>query len=248
MILDDAQFSPHWIPSLIGLVLVISFCSLGMWQLDRAEQKRQLATDLNERKQQSPLVLNEYNVDSLKAKDFEHRTLTATGTYLPHKTVFVENRKHRGKTGFYVITPLLVADTGGLLLVNRGWVQADTRLALPVIDTPGNVVMVTGMATVPAEPVLDLRPDQLDHNSDIQRWPFFTLERFKQWSREPAFPWLLLLSADSDSGFVRRWPKPRVDDSMHIGYALQWFAFAIIVLLIWTKLSFIKQANREAVG
>ena len=80
MILDDAQFSPHWIPSLIGLALVISFCSLGLWQLDRAEHKRHLSVVLSERQQQSPLLLNEAHSSSLDAEEVEHRTLTAFGT------------------------------------------------------------------------------------------------------------------------------------------------------------------------
>ncbi|MCW8885057.1 MAG: hypothetical protein OQK12_07350, partial [Motiliproteus sp.] len=102
----------------------------------------------------------------------------------------------------------------------------------------------SGTVRIPEPPVLDLAGAPGDTDPG-QRWPFFTLDRYQQWTGQEIYPWMLLMAPESKAGFVRKWPKPRVDDAMHTGYALQWFAFALIVLFIWAKLSFKKQQTIE---
>ena len=54
---------------------------------------------------------------------------------------------------------------------------------------------------------------------------------------------MMLQSPQDDSGFVRQWPEPQANVGMHIGYAIQWFAFALIALLVWLRLSLQRSAE-----
>lgn len=174
----------------------------------------------------------------------EFRTLVAEGRLLKDKTVLIENRKHQGKRGFHVITPLL-ADSGQIVLVNRGWIPEQGQGESPNIPGPNGQVTIQGEANIPLPPALDLDL-KIDAADSMPHWPFLTLENYRAWSGLQTLPLLILQSPERSSGFIRQWPQPSANDAMHTGYAIQWFAFALIALLIWLRLSLHKQASGEA--
>jgi surfeit locus 1 family protein len=94
---------------------------------------------------------------------------------------------------------------------------------------------------IPQPPVIELKQEGTATVDALPRWPFLTLEHYNDWSGMDVLPFIVLLSAQEDNGFVRQWPHPRVSNMMHIGYAIQWFAFAIITLLVWLRLCLHKQ-------
>jgi len=218
------------------LILVPVFVGLGFWQLDRAGQKRQLASTQETRRNAPVLELDGRVLDS---DDVEHRMLEVSGIFIPEKSVFIENRKYRGKAGFHVITPMKIGTSDRYLPVNRGWVRT------PPKEEQSALVRVTGRAVVPQPPAIQLgggfAPD-----SSQRRWPFFTLENYAAWSGLAVYPFMVLQSPDDAHGFVRNWASKPVDETMHIGYALQWFAFALIVAVIWFRISLVKQSRKEA--
>lgn len=229
-------FRPHIIPTVIMLILVPVFIGLGFWQLDRAGQKRQLA-GTQETRRKAPVL--ELNGRVLNSDDVEHRMLVVSGTFIPGKSVFIENRKHQGKTGFHVISPVKIESSDRYLLVNRGWVRT------PPEEEHSAAVRVTGRAVVPQPPAIQLGGG-FAPNSSQQRWPYFTLESYSAWSGLAVYPFMVLQSPDDDHGFVRAWVSKPVDETMHIGYALQWFAFALIAAVIWVRISLVKQPGTEA--
>ena len=218
------------------LILVPVFVGLGFWQLDRAGQKRQLASTQETRRNAPVLELDGRVLDS---DDVEHRMLEVSGIFIPEKSVFVENRKFQGKIGFHVISLMKLESSNRYLLVNRGWVRT------PPKEEQSAAVRVTGRAVVPLPPAIQLgggfAPD-----SSQQRWPFFTLESYSAWSGLAVYPFMVLQSPDDAHGFVRSWASKPVDETMHIGYALQWFAFALIVAVIWVRISLVKKSMKEA--
>jgi surfeit locus 1 family protein len=58
-------------------------------------------------------------------------------------------------------------------------------------------------------------------------------------------PAVLLLDPDQPDGFVRDWPRPTggLAPALHLGYALQWFAFALIALVLWLRHAFHRTAR-----
>ncbi|MES9972348.1 MAG: SURF1 family protein [Candidatus Thiodiazotropha sp.] len=234
------QFRAQATPTIIMVILTPLFFGLGIWQLERAEQKRNQGASLEIRRKQPPLSLTGPQPD---AEQLLFRQVEVRGRYLNDKSVLIENRKHQGKTGFHLITPLQLLDSNNTLLVNRGWIahqQLDQALA--EIDQ-GETLTISGEVRIPKPPAIELKQGAVATTATPPRWPFLTLDHFSAWSGLEILPFIVLQSAQDEHGFVRQWPHPRVSDMMHIGYAIQWFAFAIITLLVWFRLSLHKRAE-----
>ncbi|MEW8584410.1 MAG: SURF1 family protein, partial [Candidatus Thiodiazotropha sp.] len=113
------QFRAQAIPTVIMVILAPLFCGLGLWQLDRAEQKRSQGSALEMRRKQPQLSLNGPLPD---AEQLLFRKVKAEGRYLNQSSVLIENRKHQGKTGYHLVTPLQLLENAGVVLINRGWI------------------------------------------------------------------------------------------------------------------------------
>lgn len=235
----NLQFRAQTIPTLLMVFLTPLFCGLGLWQLDRAEQKRNITSTLELRRKLPALPLGENLPD---AQDLEFRKLTARGRFLGKKTVLIENRKHQGKSGFHVITPFQLADNNRIVLVNRGWIPRQNNQ--PLFDTPNENIVIAGEVNIPEPPALQLAQTPSD-NVELPQWPYLTLDRYAEWSGLDILPFMILQSPKNTSGFVRQWPQPQSNAAMHIGYAMQWFAFALITLVIWLRLSLHRQPERN---
>jgi surfeit locus 1 family protein len=227
------QFRAQAIPTIIMVILVPLFTGLGIWQLDRAEQKRQLSAALESRRKQPALSLN---LALPPTGEREFRPVVAQGRYLADKTILIENRKYLGRTGFHVVTPLRIEGSERIVLVNRGWIPRERLDGDARPATPGERVTVHGTLALPQAPAIELQ--LADTPADTTpHWPYLTLDHFAQWSGLKILPFEILQSPEDPGDLVRQWPQPQFSDAMHIGYAIQWFAFALITLLIWFRLS-----------
>jgi len=50
---------------------------------------------------------------------------------------------------------------------------------------------------------------------------------------EPVEPWVLLLSPQAEDGFLREWQPGGMPATRHLGYAVQWFALAAALAIIY---------------
>jgi surfeit locus 1 family protein len=216
------------------MVLLVSlFTGLGIWQLDRAEQKRTLAAAQATQSKLPPLFLNN-GIPEIEELSFRH--VSAEGSYLFAQSILIENRKHLGKTGFHVITPLQLEGSNELVLVNRGWIPKDQYNGLESITTPNSRVTIQGKVHIPQPPAIEMGQPDLT-SREIPRWPYLTLQNYNAWSGLTIAPFAILQSGEDSGGFIRHWPATTFSDGMHIGYAIQWFAFALIAVIIWWRLS-----------
>ena len=227
------KFHAQAFPTISMVLLVSLFTGLGIWQLDRAEQKRSLAAAQDVQRQLPPLSLNS---DIPEAEAIAFRQVSAAGDYLFDKTVLIENRKHQGKTGFHVITPLKLEGSNEIVLVNRGWISRDQYQGPGSITSPNSRVSIQGKVHIPKPPAIEMGQPDLA-SQETPRWPYLTLDNYTAWSDLTIAPFAILQSPGDEEGFVRHWPTTSFSDGMHIGYAIQWFAFALIALIIWWRLS-----------
>jgi surfeit locus 1 family protein len=212
-------------------------CTLGFWQLDRAEQKRTEAAALDMRRKQPAITLADST--PVAADQLRYRKVQLQGKFIVEKTILIANRKYLGKSGFHVVTPLRLSDTGGVVLINRGWTEAAPSIDSSVLKNGTEPSSIAGEIRIPQAPAIELTP--VDDNRDsIPHWPYLTLDRYRQWSGLEILPFLVLQTSEDDLALMRQWPTPKVSDLMHIGYAIQWFAFAGIALIVWLRLSFQK--------
>jgi surfeit locus 1 family protein len=208
---------------------------LGLWQLDRAAQKTRLQADLDQRAELPPLGVAELAARELQADDQLHRRARIAGTWLPQHTVHLDNRQMQGRVGFYVLTPLLLAD-GSAVLVQRGWRARDfldrTRLA-PVPTPAGPVTLEGRLARSPAR----LYEFEAAASGPIRQ--NLDLDSFARETGLRLRPVSLLQTSDSAAdGLQRDWPRPAADVHKHYGYAFQWFALSALIggLHVWFRI------------
>jgi surfeit locus 1 family protein len=57
------------------------------------------------------------------------------------------------------------------------------------------------------------------------------LKELQQLTHENYLPFILQLDPSEPNGFERNWVNITVPPERHVGYAIQWLAFAIIILI-----------------
>lgn len=225
------RFRPRLVPGIAVALLLPLFLFLGYWQLQRAEEKRQLQNEYDARAN-GPAVQVEGRVQ--RPEDLQFYRVVARGYYETDYQILVDNRVHQGQAGYHVITPLRLADSPVRLLVNRGWVALGaSREQLPVVQTPSGLQQVTGVATVPSEKYFTLEKSEVRGN--WQRvWQNMDLNRYAGAVPFKIQPVVVLLDpASSAGGFVRDWGRLDAGISVHQGYAFQWFLLAAALVALY---------------
>jgi surfeit locus 1 family protein len=229
-------------PTLLFALPIPLFIGLGYWQLDRADQKRELARTMTERTEMPAEELTGM-VRDFAALDY--RKLMARGTFEADGQIYLENRREGGRTGFHVITPLHLEGSDVRVLVNRGWIPAERDGSPSHAPAASGVVTVNGDAYVPSAPALVLGGGAQAVASWGKRWPYLTIPLFAGQATYPVEPVMILQSPHDPNGFVRHWPRDLPGPGMHIGYAIQWFAFAAIAFVLYLRLSLVSGEAQE---
>lgn len=242
------EFRPGLWPSLIVTALLVLLIGLGFWQLDRAEQKRALLQGFKDRPAEAAIRLHA----GLEPRpEWRYRQTYARGTYDAAHQFLLDNRVHQGRAGYYILTPLRLANSDSMVLVNRGWVpQGRTRADLPELPVKSQgTVTVEGVIDFPAKNAFTLGEGE-DRASG---WPK-VLQRVRydlqasQLNSE-LLPLVVLLNPDQPDGFVREWTPIRTfGPARHIGYAVQWFALAValVILFFWSVKRPVEEAGQAA--
>jgi surfeit locus 1 family protein len=149
-----------------------------------------------------------------------------------------------GRVGFYIVTPLVLAD-GSMVLVQRGWLPRDLqdRTRLAPFATPAGDVVVGGRIALRVPRLYEFDGEasgMLRQNLDTDA---FARERSL-----PLRPWVVIQDQalqPQDDGLRREWPAPASGVDKHHGYAFQWFALSALTigLLVWFQ--FLRPARRD---
>lgn len=231
------RFAPRLLPTLAAALLVPLFVALGQWQWDKAAVKGDRQALLDARGAEPPVRLPASAAD---AESLRYRRVIARGEWEPARQILIDNRVHRERAGYHVLTPLRI-DGGPLrVLVNRGWVPAlPEHHRLPAIATPDGTVEIAGTAIVPGTRFFTLGGEAPADGPWRAVWQNLDLARYRAAVDFPLQPVVVQMAADSaGGGFVREWPRPDERIERHLGYALQWWSFAATTVLIWLFVNF----------
>lgn len=202
------------------LLASAGFVRLGIWQLSRLQQRRvaNLATTAARAAPAASITAASAGTDTLG----EH-FVVAEGRYDHAREILLRGEVLEGAPGVDVVTPLLLADGGPAVLVNRGFLPAPDAVSAVTDGTqePGPRT-VRGLAvplgSAPGEPIEHggrTTWRRLDAGALRQRLPYAIL------------PIYILQTPDSSlPRFPRRLAPPAVDEGPHLSYAIQWFLFA----------------------
>ncbi|WP_417530646.1 SURF1 family protein [Marinobacter lipolyticus] len=232
------QWQFDWRILLFAGVFLPLLVSLGIWQLERAEEKEQ------------QLLQWEQQAESLSWPRQEARGLsngrpvTLQGRY-SDLTWLLDNRTRDGVPGYEVLT-VFYPDEGSAVVVNRGWIRAPrTRDRLPRIDVPDEVLEIRGrLAEFPEPPVL------ADSETLDSGWPrrVQALPRAQAVAQESTLAAKVIRLSDSEQAGAYRadWEPDLMGPQTHYGYAFQWFSLAIALVILTVVASYRKTgANND---
>jgi surfeit locus 1 family protein len=233
----NREFAPRAWAVLLTAALIAAFVALGWWQVGRAREKQAMIASFQRGTQSSVELKGGVTVDELPR--YQH--VRAEGRYEPGHQVLLDNMPSQaGLPGFRVLTPFRRDGSERLLLVDRGWVPLGaTRQDLPPVFVSPEFRAVSGrLDTLPAPGV---RVGEAGVASDTG-WP-----RVLNFPRQPDLERVLgakvearivLLDPAAPNGYERVWrPAMQFGPERHLGYAIQWFAFALVTLVIFIALS-----------
>lgn len=197
---------------------------LGNWQSRRAEEKLELDKRFRAAMQAEPMDVRQ--LQSIP-EESDGRLVRAIGRFDEARTVFLDNRTHRGVAGFHVITPLFLESGGPPLLVLRGWVASDPahRARVPELPPLKQAVIVDGLVVVRLPQALQLaEPGPVAPDARI--WQYFDLRRYEQWAGLPVRPFMLRQMSPADDRLIREWVQPGASIDKNRSYALQWYSMS----------------------
>jgi len=200
------------------VILIITCFYLGLWQLERAEDKLAIQTDFV-----SQNAENYVDITSLISEPIRYKKIYAYGSFI-EPYFLLDNIVHKRKAGYYVISPFLIDSK--VLLVNRGWVDNYSRQNYPVINTPKDDVRINGYVKYPMQ-LLELSPE----NITLQE-PYVTqninIKQISKIIKKEIYPFIINLNENSKFSYTHIEEKNENNHLKHYMYAGQWFLFTII--------------------
>jgi surfeit locus 1 family protein len=232
--------SRQWILTTLLVILAMGVMArLGIWQLDRLEQRRAFNARVQAQLDQPALELAQAlqgsGISQRQLEGMEYREVVVSGEYDFSQEIALRNQVHDNQLGVHLFTPLRIAGSEESILVNRGWVPFDEfnqgNLARYREEGP---VTVRGRLRVSQElPELGRALDPTP-GPDSQRLESFmaaNVERIAAQVPYPLLPVYIQQSPDATwTGLPHRAQLELVlTEGSHLSYALQWFSFALIL-------------------
>ncbi|WP_064686218.1 SURF1 family protein [Rhizobium bangladeshense] len=224
------------LPVITGMLVLIALAiliSLGTWQLERLHWKEGLLADIATRQAAAPAPLSDIEAMAASGGDIEYRKVTATGRYINNK------ERHffatwRGQTGFYVYTPLELAD-GRVLFVNRGFVPYENKE--PEMRVQGQLTdqqTVTGLA----RGKLPGKPSSLVPDNDVAKNIFYwkdldVMAESVGLDKARVLPFFVDADSTPNPAGLPIGGVTQVDlPNDHLQYALTWYGLAAVLVVV----------------
>ncbi|HVT38249.1 MAG TPA: SURF1 family protein [Gemmatimonadaceae bacterium] len=218
----------------VPLVCAAVFARLGIWQLARLSERRAFNTILEARLDSPPVPVSALNPDTSVG---HYRRVSASGRYSYDREVAYAGRSRRGSPGVNLLTPLKLAGTDTVVLVNRGWVYSpDARAVEHARWREGDSTSVSGYAETFASKAGNtaVQPDPPALGDSVRLVHTLNRTVLERAIGLPVAPYLFVQISDStlhlDSIPVRL-TLPALDEGPHAAYAVQWFSFATIAMV-----------------
>lgn len=239
---DRRWHRPRPVAVLLALFGLAFFCTLGVWQLDRAAQKERLFAAFAGAATRTPVTL-----EAARRMDAAPRypLVTVRGRYDTTHTYDLVDRTHDGKVGTIAYAIFEPADGSTPLLVDRGFVAGDAGGHVANIPPPPDGEQQISALYAPA-PGSGLR---MGGNALPRQaaWPkesiYLDVGEIAADLGRPLDAKILLLAPEPASGFVREWRPDVFPPERHRGYAFTWFTLAAVVAGVFVGMHWRKDSS-----
>lgn len=226
------MFQRKWLLLTLLVLAGTALCiRLGIWQLDRLEQRRAFNSQFEAARAQPALDLNQAVPEDIPG--MEWRSVRVTGEYDLENQVALRNQYYGNKYGYHLLTPLRFGDAA--VLVDRGWIPAEgnsTAADWRKYDEIGTVTIFGQIRLGQAKPSFGGVSDQLPADgSRLEIWNNADVSQIATQMPYPVLPVYVQPEADPEDTEPPIPFQPRIEltEGSHFGYALQWFTFATIL-------------------
>lgn len=196
---------------------------LGVWQIQRLEWKQGLLAEVEAQLAQPPQPLPE----DIDPAQWAFRHASVTGVFLHDREMVLRPRVRDGQAGVELVTPLKRV-SGGVILINRGWLR-ETDLGR--VERPVDPVAVSGLVRG------DFKKGFFTPANDPAQgqWFWEDIGAMTQ-GLSPALP--VVLFADGGDGKVLKGGGglPQLANN-HLSYAVFWFTMALALAVVYALFS-----------
>jgi cytochrome oxidase assembly protein ShyY1 len=221
------------VPHLAAILVLNLTVRLAFWQLDRADEKAELL----ERWERAEAV----SVESTPLADLPDLSIvTALGRFDPERHVLLDNQTRNNHPGVHVFSLFTPSNGAAPFLINRGWQPwFRTSGEWPEFETSSAPLEIRGRVTRPPQPGLRLGEAlPLDPDSWPNLMTYLELEQVRKVFGERLADRVVLLDPDHPLHLSGDdWPRVNMGPDRHRGYAFQWAAISLAVLVLWVGLT-----------
>jgi len=227
-----------FIPSLLISCTFAFLVSLGFWQLDRADQKREIEASI----QKANTDTTELIVSEEALKEKEYFKVRLQGSYLNDKQFIYDNQIIDQVSGYYVLSPFLLSNQSKAILINRGFIPWNGRR-----DKLENIFIEQNLQEIKVQISKPIKRMELKSIEIKPEFPILLqaldIEEMSTMAEVSFLNVIGLLDPDSADGFIRKWEPYTGSIEKHIGYAIQWFLMALVLAIIGIRIG-IKQRKK----
>lgn len=220
------RLRPALWPTLISLPILVLSLSLGVWQMERREWKRDILDRLTTNQAAAPMPLD----DLLRGDPLRHEygRVKIAGSFVHDKEFHLAARSLKNKVGLQLVTPFKT-DDGRILLFNRGWIPSEKKEPAKRAEGQGTGrVELTGIVRRNQE----RRQFAPENVPDKNVWFHVDVPLMRRLAGAPPDPKLDAFFLDADAapnpGGVPIGGQTRLDiPNDHLKYAITWFLMVL---------------------
>ena len=217
----NKSFNPGIKISVFFIFFAAVFFALGVWQIERGQNKQQVLDAFNAAIKADPSLL------SSTSKKWQR--VYVSGSFDESRQILIDNTIFRGRVGFKVFTPFILESSDKLLLVDRGWIEQESfRENLPSITINSSFAELSGLLVNP-ELGFVLSEDLIS-----KTWPKISqtqsLDYLVKEYPEELYPFILVAEPTFKDALNYMEVIPtNMPPVKHYGYALQWFTMFLVL-------------------
>lgn len=223
-------FSRQWRwATLLVVTALFLFVRLGVWQLDRLQQRQAANAELAAQLAQPAVNLNQSLTD-FNANDLRYRSVQVTGIFDISQQLLLSQQRYQGRLGYHLLAPLQIAGTTQAVLVDRGWIPASAEQWLDYPNFPITTTVTIQGYIQETEKAPNANPSLENPQKEWFQVDIAAIQKQLPYSLLPFYIW-----QQPDSREIPTTPPYLtpitfdLSEGSHLGYAIQWFLFALIL-------------------
>jgi surfeit locus 1 family protein len=229
-------FSRRWIFATILVIIAVGIMvRLGIWQLDRLQQRRAFNERVFAQIAQPRLDLNSEALNPDLAK-MEYRPVVVFGRYDHSQEIALRNQVWGNHYGVHLLTPLKILGSDQSVLVDRGWIPVEGETAeddnWEQYEESGIVEVHGVIRASQSKPDYGSRTDPIAPPGErLTAWYFANVKRIDEQIPYSLLPVYIQQAPEPvwTRMPIRSEPDIDLSEGPHLGYAFQWFTFAALL-------------------